>query len=196
MATGIEQLVKLLQNNPDIAKMLTSSVDIDSIFNLIKSKGVDIAKNELQEYIAKNINLGDVANTVLKSGTAGDIADTVLKSGAAGSILKGILGGKWFQFESTILSVPIVHYLWKHSYACGSALIFSNFIMKNIETSEKLENFPVNIHIFIIKILQKLIYYIEFIYLSIHSVLYPYIHQFIFYLEVFQHKLMISKFYP
>ena len=94
MATGIEQLVKLLQNNPDIAKMLTSSVDIDSIFNLIKSKGVDIAKNELQEYIAKNINLGDVANTVLKSGTAGDIADTVLKSGAAGSILKGILGGK------------------------------------------------------------------------------------------------------
>ena len=94
MATGIEQLVKLLQNNPDIAKMLVSSVDIDTIFNLVKSKGVDIAKNELQEYIAKNVNLGDVANTVLKSGAAGDIANSVLKSGAAGSILNGILGGK------------------------------------------------------------------------------------------------------
>ena len=94
MATGIEQLVKLLQNNPDIAKMLVSSVDIDTIFNLVKSKGVDIAKNELQEYIAKNVNLGDVASTVLKSGPAGDIANTVLKSSAAGSILKGILGGK------------------------------------------------------------------------------------------------------
>ncbi len=94
MATGIEQLVKLLQSNPDIAKMLTSSVDIDSIFNLIKSKGVDIAKNELQEYIRQNVNLGDVANAVLKSGAAGDIANTVLKSGAAGSILNGILGGK------------------------------------------------------------------------------------------------------
>ena len=94
MATGIEQLVKLLQNNPDIAKMLVSSVDIDTIFNLVKSKGVDIAMNELQEYIAKNVNIGDVANTVLKSGAAGDIANTVLKSGAAGSILKGIFGGK------------------------------------------------------------------------------------------------------
>ena len=94
MATGIEQLVKLLQNNPDIAKMLVSSVDIDTIFNLVKSKGVDIAKNELQEYIRQNVNLGDVANAVLKSGAAGDIANTVLKSGAAGSILSGILGGK------------------------------------------------------------------------------------------------------
>ena len=81
MATGIEQLVKLLQNNPDIAKMLVSSVDIDTIFNLVKSKGVDIAKNELQEYIRQNGELGDVANAVLKSG-------------AAGSILNGILGGK------------------------------------------------------------------------------------------------------
>ena len=94
MATGIEQLVKLLQNNPDIAKMLVSSVDIDTIFNLVKSKGVDIAKNELQEYIRQNGNLGEVANAVLKSGAAGDIANSVLKSGAAGSILNGILGGK------------------------------------------------------------------------------------------------------
>lgn len=94
MATGIEQLVKLLQNNPDIAKMLVSSVDIDTIFNLVKSKGVDIAKNELQEYIRQNGKLGDVANAVLKSGAAGDIANSVLKSGAAGSILNGILGGK------------------------------------------------------------------------------------------------------
>ena len=94
MATGIEQLVKLLQNNPDIAKMLVSSVDIDTIFYLVKSKGVDIAKNELQEYIRQNVKLGDVANAVLKSGAAGDIANTVLKSGAAGSILNGILGGK------------------------------------------------------------------------------------------------------
>ena len=94
MATGIEQLVKLLQNNPDIAKMLVSSVDIDTIFNLVKSKGVDIAKNELQEYIRQNGNLGDVANAVLKSGAAGDIANTVMKSGAAGSILNGILSSK------------------------------------------------------------------------------------------------------
>lgn len=94
MATGIEQLIQLLKNNPEIAKMLVSSVDIDTVFNLVKSKGVDIAKNELQDYIAKNVNIGDVASTVLKSGAAGDIASTVLKSGAAGSILKGILGGK------------------------------------------------------------------------------------------------------
>ena len=54
----------------------------------------DIAKKELQEYIAKNVNVGDVANAVLKSGAAGDVASTVLKSGMAGELLKGVLGGK------------------------------------------------------------------------------------------------------
>lgn len=81
MASGIEQLIELVKNNPEIAKMLTSSVNIDSILELVKSKGVDIAKNELQEYISKNFDLGDVANTILKSDAAGDL-------------LKGIFGKK------------------------------------------------------------------------------------------------------
>ncbi len=77
MASGIEQLVEMLKNNPEIAKQLVSSVDIDSLLNLVKSKGVDIAKNELQEYIAKNVDLGDIANTVLKSGAAGDLLNGI-----------------------------------------------------------------------------------------------------------------------
>jgi len=81
MASGIEQLVEMLKNNPEIAKKLVSSVDVDSLLDLVKSKGVDIAKNELQEYISKNVDLGDVA-------------ESVLKSGAAGSILNGIFGKK------------------------------------------------------------------------------------------------------
>ena len=67
---------------------------IETRDGLIKSMGVDIAKKELQEYIAKNVNVGDVANAVLKSGAAGDVASTVLKSGMAGELLKGVLGGK------------------------------------------------------------------------------------------------------
>ena len=81
MATGIEQLVNLLKNNPDIAKQIASMVDIDSVLDLVKSKGVEIAKNELQEYLSKNVDLGDIAGTLLKSG-------------AATSILGSLFGGK------------------------------------------------------------------------------------------------------
>ncbi len=78
MASGIEQLIELVKNNPEIAKTLASNVNIDSILDLVKSKGVDIAKNELQEYISKNVNLGDVANTILKSDVAGDLLNGLL----------------------------------------------------------------------------------------------------------------------
>ena len=94
MASGIEQLIELVNKNPEIATKLVSNANIDSLLPLIKSMGVDIAKKELQEYIAKNVNVGDVANAVLKSGAAGDVASTVLKSGMAGELLKGVLGGK------------------------------------------------------------------------------------------------------
>lgn len=86
MATSnaIQQLVALLQKNPDLVSKLTSMVNMDEAVALVKSKGLEIAKAELQEYIAKNL---------LKQGGAGDMLKN-LATGAAGDLLKGMLGGK------------------------------------------------------------------------------------------------------
>ena len=74
----------LLQKNPDLVSKLTSMVNMDEAVALVKSKGVEIAKSELQKYIAENL---------LKKGGAGDMLKN-MASGAAGDLLKGMLGGK------------------------------------------------------------------------------------------------------
>lgn len=98
MASGIEQLIELVKNNPEIAKKLISSVDMDTVFDLVKSKGVEIAKDELQDFIQNKLNIGDDDTVQVAEKDdkfdLGDVAETVLKSGVAGNILKGIFGKK------------------------------------------------------------------------------------------------------
>jgi hypothetical protein len=98
MASGIEQLIELVKNNPELAKKLISSVDMDTVFDLVKSKGVEIAKDELQDFIKNKLNIGDDDTVQVAEKDdkfdLGDVAETVLKSGVAGNILKGIFGKK------------------------------------------------------------------------------------------------------
>lgn len=84
VSNAIQQLMALLQKNPDLVSKLTSMVNMDEAVALVKSKGVEIAKSELQKYIAENL---------LKKGGAGDMLKN-MASGAAGDLLKGMLGGK------------------------------------------------------------------------------------------------------
>ena len=84
VSTAIQQLMALLQKNPDLVSKLTSMINMDDAVALVKSKGVEIAKAELQEYITKNL---------LKNAGAGDMLKN-LAGGAAGDLLKGMLGGK------------------------------------------------------------------------------------------------------
>lgn len=84
VSNAIQQLMALLQKNPDLVSKLTSMVNMDEAVALVKSKGVEIAKSELQKYIAENL---------LKKGGAGDMLMN-MASGAAGDLLKGMLGGK------------------------------------------------------------------------------------------------------
>lgn len=81
-SAAIQQLVALLQKNPDLVSKLTSMINMDEAVALVKSKGVEIAKAELQEYITKNL---------IKNAGAGDILKNVA-GGAAGNILKGMFG--------------------------------------------------------------------------------------------------------
>lgn len=84
VSNAIQQLMALLQKNPDLVSKLTSMVNMDEAVALVKSKGVEIAKSELQKYIAENL---------LKKGGATDMLKN-MATGAAGDLLKGMLGGK------------------------------------------------------------------------------------------------------
>lgn len=57
-------------------------VNIDEAVALVKSKGVEIAKSELQRYIAENLLKNAGASDMLKN----------LAGGAAGDLLKGMFG--------------------------------------------------------------------------------------------------------
>lgn len=83
ISTAIQQLMALLQKNPDLVTKLTSMVNMDEAVALVKSKGVEIAKAELQKYIAENL-MKKASGDVLKN----------IATGAAGDLLKGVLGGK------------------------------------------------------------------------------------------------------
>lgn len=81
----IAKLVALLQSNPGLQEKLMSFTNINDAVALVKSKGLEIAAKELQEFLAKNLSQGDIAKNVLGK-LAGD------KAGAAGDLLKSILG--------------------------------------------------------------------------------------------------------
>lgn len=82
--TNVNALVELLQNNPDIITKLTSgSLDASGIVSLLKNKGVDMAKSEVESYIAKNLNLNDL----------GSIAGSLLGNGSKASSAASVLGG-------------------------------------------------------------------------------------------------------
>lgn len=87
-SNAIEQLVALLQKNPALVSQLTQMVNMDEAVKLVKSKGLEIAKAELQEYITKNLLKNVGAGDLL-----GGLASGLAKGGSA-DILGGILGGK------------------------------------------------------------------------------------------------------
>lgn len=79
-SNAIQQLVSLLEKNPTLVTQLTQVASIDDALKLVKSKGLEIAKAELQEYMVKNL--------------AKNFDKEALLKGAATGILKGILGKK------------------------------------------------------------------------------------------------------
>ncbi len=96
MANVIEQLTALLQKNPTLVTQLTQIGNIEEAVKLVKSKGLEIAKAELQEYMVKNLVKNAGSGDLLKN-LGGAAAGSALKNmagGAAGDLLKGMLGGK------------------------------------------------------------------------------------------------------
>lgn len=79
-SNAIQQLVALLEKNPTLVTQLTQVASIDDALKLVKSKGLEIAKTELQEYMIKNMAKNFDKETLIK--------------GAATGILKGIFGKK------------------------------------------------------------------------------------------------------
>lgn len=84
MASVIEQLTALLQKNPTLVTQLTQIGSIDEAVKLVKSKGLEIAKAELQEYMVKNLGNSLASGDAMKN----------LAGGVAGNLLKGMLGKK------------------------------------------------------------------------------------------------------
>jgi len=82
-SSAITKLTALLQQNPALQTKLMSLRSIDDAVALVKSEGINIAKQELQEYIAKNFASGDLAKSILGNS---DVA------GVAGNLLKGFFG--------------------------------------------------------------------------------------------------------
>lgn len=61
----IAKLAALLEANPGLKEKLMSFTNINDAVALVKSKGLEIAAKELQEYLGKNLNAGDIAKNVL-----------------------------------------------------------------------------------------------------------------------------------
>lgn len=95
-SSAIEKLVALLQKNPTLVTQLTQIGNIDEAVKLVKEKGLEIAKAELQEYMVKNLlnkaSSGDMLKNLAGAAASGAAGD--LLNGAAGSLLGGLLGGK------------------------------------------------------------------------------------------------------
>lgn len=88
---SLNDLVAFFQNNPQIITQLTSGkLDLNGILSVLKQQGLNVAQKEVEEYIAKNFDLGNLAGQLLGGGAA--------KGGVnAGDILGGLgslLGGK------------------------------------------------------------------------------------------------------
>ncbi len=81
-ATTITKLMALLEQFPDLKTKLTSLTNMDEGVALLKSKGLEIAKVELQEFIAKK----------LAGNAAADVLGKLAGNGGAGDMLKGIFG--------------------------------------------------------------------------------------------------------
>lgn len=80
-ANTIAKLTALLEKFPEVKTKLMTMSNMDDAVALVKSKGLEIAKAELQEYIAKKL-VGGAAKDLL--GKAG--------KGGVGDLLKGMLG--------------------------------------------------------------------------------------------------------
>lgn len=80
-ANTIAKLTALLEKFPEVKTKLMTMSNMDDAVALVKSKGLEIAKAELQEYITKKL-VGGAAKDLL--GKAG--------KGGVGDLLKGMLG--------------------------------------------------------------------------------------------------------
>lgn len=83
----IAKLTALLQKNPALMTQLMSVKSIDQAIALVKSQGITIAQQEMQEYITKNLASGDLAKDLL-----GKLGGGKSTGNVAGDLLKGILG--------------------------------------------------------------------------------------------------------
>lgn len=81
-ASIVTKLMALLEQFPEIKTKLMGLTNIEDGVTLLKSKGLDIAKSELQEFIAKK----------LAGNAAKDVIGKLAGNGGAGDLLKGILG--------------------------------------------------------------------------------------------------------
>lgn len=81
-ATTITKLMALLEQFPDLKTKLTSLTNMDEGVALLKSKGLEIAKAELQEFIAKK----------LAGNAAADVLGKLAGNGGASDMLKGFFG--------------------------------------------------------------------------------------------------------
>lgn len=81
-ANTIAKLMALLEQFPDLKNKLAGLTNIDEGVALLKSKGLEIAKAELQEFISKK----------LAAGAASDMIGKLAGNGGAGDLLKGIFG--------------------------------------------------------------------------------------------------------
>lgn len=81
----IAKLTALLAANPGLKEQLMSIRSIDDAVALVKTKGLEIAAKELQEYMVKNLASSAISKGLggLAGGNTADIA---------GSVLKGIFG--------------------------------------------------------------------------------------------------------
>lgn len=81
-ASTITKLMALLEQFPEIKTKLAGLTNLDEGVALLKSKGLEIAKAELQEFVAKK----------LAGGAAGDVIGKLAGNAAAGDLLKGMFG--------------------------------------------------------------------------------------------------------
>ena len=87
---NLNALVEFFQNNPQIITQLTSGkLDMSGIMSLLKQKGIEAAQSEVQQYIAKNFNVGDLASMAgsILGGSNSKASAAASAIGALGSLL-------------------------------------------------------------------------------------------------------------
>lgn len=81
-ANTVTKLMALLEQFPDLKTKLMGLTNMDDAVALVKSKGLEIAKAELQEFITKK----------LAAGAAESVIGKLAGNSGAGDLLKGIFG--------------------------------------------------------------------------------------------------------